>query len=104
MSLSESLTVQGGGVYTRDLAATVGVPRAKVWRVLRELEVAGVLEGFAHDRHGDEVERGTDGKPRKAGVEVRWFVRSDCDSVSPASVEAASRILAAFPRRGESDE
>jgi DNA-binding Lrp family transcriptional regulator len=93
--LSEALTIQNGGIYTRDAAEALGVSTAKAWRALRELELAGVLEGFARDRHGDDVGRGTDGKPRKAGVEIQWFVRSECDVRSPESDAAAARILAA---------
>lgn len=94
MNLSERLTVNHGGLYTTDAATLLGKPRSKVWRVLRDLELEGVLVGEARDRHGDEVERGIDGKPKRAGVEIRWFVNSEIDEPSAASDRAAELILA----------
>lgn len=93
--LSKALTVRHGGSFTKELAFALGVSRAKLWRILRDLEIAGVLEGYARDKHGDSVPRGLDGKPTKVGAEVQWFACAENEGVSPESDAAAARILAA---------
>lgn len=90
--MNKRLTVNHGGLYTSEISILLGKPQGKVWRILRELEIDGVLVGEARDRNGDEVERGIDGKPKRAGVEIRWFVNSADDRPSPES-ERAARLI-----------
>jgi len=95
-NLSESITINGGGLYTRSIAAQFGVTRAKAWRVMRGLELRGFLTGEARGKGGDYVDRRDDGKPATVGAEILWFATSDHDGPSADSEAAALAIVAAF--------
>jgi hypothetical protein len=93
--LSKRLTVRDGGLYTCEVASAFGVSRPKAWKIMRALELAGVVEGFAEKRStGDPVDRKDDGRPATVGAEIRWFAPMDGENegVSDRSFRAAVEI------------
>lgn len=75
--LADGLTESCGGLYTGDVAHLLGVSKAAAWRMLRDLEVKGLLEGCALDRHGDLVGRTVEGHPARPGAEIKWLAATD---------------------------
>lgn len=101
VKLSEALTVRCGGFTTTEVAHAFGVSARKAWQVMRALEVAGVLEGYARKvSSGDDVERGLDGKPSKPGCVIQWFAKTNTEDEgrTPESDAAADKIIAAFQK------
>lgn len=78
---------------TLDVADWFGISKAKAWKILHELEMRGVLEGMARDRHGDDVERGTDGRPVRP-AELWWMPpHADIRTVTLAEANAIADMI-----------
>lgn len=82
-------------IGTLDVAAVLGISRTRAWAVMRELELAGDLQGSPRDRHGDWVDRDpATGRPVRP-AEIFWSVR---DGKDPAAVALRIVALASAPR------
>ncbi len=89
MELDHLCPFSGNGLYTSDIARHFKTSPAKAWRVMRALEIQGIVSGEArHVDTGDEVERRADGKPATIGAEIRWWASVDATLTIEAVVAA----------------
>jgi predicted ArsR family transcriptional regulator len=92
--LAEELGPDVGQIRTSDVAAICGVSVAVAWKAMHDLEHAGAVEGYARDRHGDDVERDpATGRPVRP-AEIYWSLTGG-ESVTNAT-RVAEQIVDRF--------